>query len=140
MRNKETNIMAKTIAAYFDLGLFPFKPEFGQEEQAKERRRKRKKLFWTIVLYLGVCLGVLASFLMNPLNGQELDLRAFDFSRLISAFITSMLIYPTIYKLAKFDVEAPNIIQFFTAFQNGFFWEVMLNVVIKNIQGNSPIQ
>ena len=109
--------MFNNLLSYFDLGLFPERPKFGKADAT----RKHQKIIWTLLLYLGVVSGVISSYIFNPT--QQAEIRYPHTTDFISALIMAAVIYPTVYKYAKFNVNAPNIMQVFVAFQHGFFWE-----------------
>jgi len=124
----------KNIAlGYFDLGLFeedpPKEPPLGKKEQDKAKRyRKRRKTIWTLALYLGVILGIVGQqFLNNVSNFSRLSL--------IASVILGTVIFPQVYKQASLNARKPNLMQLFVAFQNGFFWQNLMNVLTKLMEG-----
>ena len=193
--------MLKKILDYFDLGLLPYRPQFGKSEvtltqksiknleyegvpdkiietltpliekqfstedkllasiekligkeqvktyskvilnhanKTKEdqgKTRKRKKTQWTIFLYLSTSVGVFASYFINPLQMSKIDVTSISLSHLLYALATSAVIYPFVYKHAKFNVSSPNIMQVFISFQYGFFWKTIWDTVIRGLQG-----
>ena len=116
------------IKNYFDLGLFPEepgRPQFGSEDKS---RLSGKRTVWTILLYAAVAGGVLASYLIDPFKKQSPAIEPIDIPRIVYSLVIAALIYPAVYKMAKFD-RKPNLMQLFVAFQCGFFWDVLVDII-----------
>jgi len=112
--------MLKYVKNYFDLGLFPSRINFGNKE---DDSNKLRRIIWSFLLYFGVFAGVLSSHFMKSSNIDK----GFNVKLILTSLIIATIIYPYVYKTAKFDKEQPNQIQLFLSFQNGFFWEVVSN-------------
>ena len=76
-----------------------------------------------LIMYFGVFLGVYFSSILE--NSKS------DKNPVIAAVI-SFLIIPYVYEKLKIDPDAPLIIRFSLFFQNGVFWEVILESISKN--------
>lgn len=120
--------MANKIISYFDLGILP-DTGFGDKEGGRKESRKRRRFMWTIALYLAVFLGVLSSHLLDLIRCEgDFSLKAL-IQMFIIPLIVSTLIFPAVYKMARLDGNKPNGMQFFIAFQEGFFWHRSLSVL-----------
>jgi hypothetical protein len=64
--------------------------------------------------------------MIDPLKKDNLTFEPLDISRLVYSLAIAAVIYPTIYKQAKFH-RKPNIMQLFVAFQSGFFWDTVMH-------------
>jgi hypothetical protein len=129
--------MKRVLSDYFSLSLFeedvPREPVLGKgssEPQRKDDRkaRKRKRVFWTLVLYFGVILGIIGQqFLTNMTD--------FSYLTLIGSIVLGTVVFPQVYKHANLNRRKPNLVQFFVAFQNGFFWQNLMSI-LTNLMEN----
>lgn len=103
-------------------------------EDEQEKKRKRQKALWHLLYYMCAFLGVFSSYLINPLKRSDINISSLNISNVIYALVTTTLIFPWIYKFAKFNVDSPNVMQMFIAFQCGFFWETILHNVVQGIK------
>lgn len=85
-------------------------------------RREGRLILW----YLGNTLGVLGkSFYDTYASG---DIHVLSFLHILFSCIVAGVIFPIIYeKYGNMDKRTPIIVQFFLAFQNGFFWETLFS-------------
>jgi hypothetical protein len=117
-----------TVLGYFNLQIEPDEPQLGR------RRKSAKILRNTIVMYIGVFLGVLGRYIFaNYLTGKRLDIGQLDPFWIIISLIVAAVVFPQVYKGTKFKIEAIDPLQFFIAFQNGFFWQSILEVIAKGL-------
>jgi hypothetical protein len=113
------------LKKYFDLGLFPERIQLGKKDKNQKKKQKRKKIKWTLFMYLGVWLGVVSSYLIDPDKMLDPELGSFNLAKFISSIIVATFIFPFVYKKANFDTNKPNVIQIIIAFQYGLFWHVI---------------
>lgn len=106
--------MARTITDYFSL--WGKVAVLGGE--GFERRRQ-------IILYVGVLLGALAKIVFDHFMGTEDAAWAMT----IPAFIASIVIFPYVYYKGGLDAGELNFGKWAIAFQNGFFWVAILELV-----------
>jgi hypothetical protein len=118
------------LTSYFGLGLFeegtPEEPELGSKPQRGQKTEQRKKVLWTLFLYIGVILGVVGQHFLTNTTG-------FSYLTLIGSIILGTVVFPQVYKQANLNRNKPNLMQFFVAFQNGFFWQNLMSVLTKLI-------
>ena len=133
------------LRTYFDLGILPLaEPTLGsaRKKLAKETRRKaqaRKRLWLTVLMYLGVCLGVMAQVLMSTLGaGQPFNWATAGPGSILLSLIVATVVFPQVFPkvFGKMDERLASsgsdlgagkrVIQFCVAFQNGFFWQALL--------------
>lgn len=124
---------------YFDLGILPPEPVLGKKGKRSEeqRRRELKKLLWTLLMYGGVFLGILAENWLELYNTKS----AWEWERVVVAVIIATLTFPQVFPklFAKQepdteDGESPaqwRFVQFCVAFQNGFFWQALVGQISK---------
>ena len=48
------------VLEYFDLGLLPPEPELGKKDAKRRKKQAQKRLRLTILMYLGIVVGILA--------------------------------------------------------------------------------
>lgn len=136
------------LRTYFDLGILPLaEPTLGgaKKKQAKDARRKalaRKRLWLTLLMYLGVCLGVLAQAFMSILgSGQPLSWATIGPGSILLSLIVATVIFPQVFPkvFGKMEEQMASggedlgagrrVVQFCVAFQNGFFWQALLKSI-----------
>ncbi|MGA9347230.1 MAG: hypothetical protein WBW48_00305 [Anaerolineae bacterium] len=127
--------MSQFLLRYFGLGLLG-EPTFGK---GPRRRSSWSQVLLTIVMYLGVVLGVLAEYSLtlmksaSPTAPLEVNFLSLFKAWLVATFVFP-LVFPKIFgpmDVTKFlgkGERTPSIrvLQFFVAFQNGFFWQAVL--------------
>ncbi len=134
------------ILDYFDLGILPEEVEFGkpkEDEERKAKERARQRLWLTLVMYVGVFLGVLGENVVSLFNaGKSIDWDTFGVGRLLVALVITTVIFPQVFPRI-FDEKArkrekvpagERLLQFCVAFQNGFFWPPFIKAIGQTIQ------
>jgi hypothetical protein len=86
-----------------------------------------RRRVWMMTLYLGVLGGVLATYIREGVSGDIALANIISFKVVFSSVVTTMLIYPYVYKTANFDKEKPNFMQVFVSFTYGYFWDKVIN-------------
>jgi len=105
-------------------------PTLGKTADKKEADKSRKRLIHTVVLYLVVAVGVFAQFMFGAiLKGEPQTLGNFNAIQLLLALVVGAIVFPTVYRSAGFNRRKPHPIHWFIAFQNGFFWQALLQSI-----------
>jgi hypothetical protein len=114
------------VLNYFNLN----RTEVGKKKDVTSRDIMPIK--YQIMMYIGIVLGVVISLIFGQVeNGAfnpNIDLSNILFKIILSFFIGA-IITPYVYRKVNPDRNSPILIQFFTFFQFGFFW----NVIFVNI-------
>lgn len=107
-------------------------PTLGGKPKNKVREKSRQKLVNTLLLYVAVVFGVVSQFLFAAFtqNGTQIYVGSWAL-KIVLALIVGGAIFPTIYRSAGFNRHSPRLIQYFIAFQNGFFWQALLQIISK---------
>lgn len=127
--------MLQFLLRYFGLGLLG-EPTLGE---GSRKRSSWSQVLLTVVMYFGVLLGVLAEYFLTLMKsaGPTTPI-AVNFLSLFKAWLAATFVFPLVFPkiFGPMDVTkflgkgkgAPNIrvLQFFVAFQNGFFWQAVL--------------
>lgn len=126
--------MKSTLLGYFDLSLLEEneseEPTLGKKKSSKARKdQQRKKNVWTLALYFGVILGVAGQQFLANVAG-------FDYLTIVASIILGTVVFPQVYKQANLNPRKPNLMQFFVAFQNGFFWQNLMSVLSKLMESS----
>jgi len=77
-----------------------------------------------LVLYTGVVLGTVGHWLFEGSIKSN-----FGLGSLVGGFVASIVIFPTIYYAAGLDKVPVNFVKWCVAFQNGFFWQTIIEQV-----------
>jgi len=98
----------------------------------KKVEKNRRNLRHTLFLYSTVAVGVLAQFIAgNILEIEKGTFGSLSFLKLFLAFVVAAIIFPAVYRGASFDRCKEHPVQYFIAFQNGFFWQALLQVLAR---------
>jgi hypothetical protein len=123
----------RSLKRYFSLGLLSG-PQLGVEAP----QSRRAQVLIILAMYAGVLLGVIAEyplrFWQTNTPGTPLVFEPFSLLRsFLVATLAFPLVFPRIFALEGGHAVAANqpqlyvyILQFFVAFQNGFFWKAVL--------------
>ncbi|MBI5823907.1 MAG: hypothetical protein HZB18_07770 [Chloroflexi bacterium] len=127
------------IFKYFDLDLMPEEPELGSNSQKTQKRRKTKNILNTLLMYLFVLLGIIGQKLMEVYRaGKPVSWESLGPGFLLIAIVIATVIFPVVFPkvFAKMPARARKaeggwfIVQLCVAFQNGFFWQALLGLII----------
>jgi hypothetical protein len=123
------------VLKYFDLGLLPEEPELGK----RKRARARKRVLLTLLVYFGIWLGVVGQKLLAlhqvgiPLTWENIGSINLLVALVIATTIFPMAVPRVFTKLparARATGEFGRVaLQFCTAFQQGFFWQALLELL-----------
>lgn len=109
---------ARALLGYFDLRV-------AETEIVRSPRAKGKKVgpWWTSLLtFLFIVVGVVGKFFFDYWKQS----RVLSWPDLIVSLIIAMLIFPIVYRATRARPDEPDLLQYFLAFQNGFFWETLI--------------
>ena len=127
------------IFKYFDLDLMPEEPELGSKSKKVKNKRKAKQISITLLMYLFVWLGIIGQKLMQLYQeGQPVSWGNLGQGFLLITFVVATAIFPTVFPkvFAKMPARARKaeggwfIVQLCVAFQNGFFWQALLSLIV----------
>jgi len=84
-----------------------------------------------MLMYVSSALGALSkSFFDAAVAGNEFSMST---GKVLFAFVVSAVTFPVIFeaiKRAQKSVEKPTLLTYFTAYQNGFFWQTLLTQIM----------
>lgn len=94
-------------------------------------RQKRGAWWWNLIIYLLIVVGVLGKFVFDYWRqGRLVALQ--DSPVIIISCIIAALAFPTVYGNTKMSPDKPkDVLQYFLAFQNGFFWQTLIGGLIR---------
>lgn len=105
-------------------------PVLGKPTKKELEKRRRKKITHTFLSYFFVTLGVLAQFLFGSyLLNKTQPINSVSYLQILLALIVGAAVFPSVYRSVGFDRKKPHPIQYFLAFQNGFFWQGILQAL-----------
>lgn len=127
------------IFKYFDLGLMPDEPELGSQSSKAQKKKNINRLLRTFLMYVFVWLGVVGQKLLEIQQiGTSNSLKSLGQGELLVALVIATAIFPLVFP--KIFVKMPArarkvegswlIVQVCVAFQNGFFWQALLSLII----------
>jgi len=109
------------LANYFSLwGPYPVMGGTGSE--------KRKQVY----LFAGVALGAASKVIYDVITQST----AFAIGPLAVALIASVVIFPQLYYTGGLDRRKLSFAHWALAFQNGFFWSVAFDQLVKKVGGS----
>lgn len=74
---------------------------------------------------------LLGYFGLSLFEEDEPNMAGFNRFTIIVSMILGTVVFPQMYKQANLNARKPNLMQFFVAFQNGFFWQNLMSVLTK---------
>jgi hypothetical protein len=127
------------ILDYFKLNILPTEAVLGFENPIEKRKRERKELYLTIVMYIGVWLGVIVQHLLDLWQKSvPVTIQSFGKVYIIFALIVATAIFPAIFPkifgkhpTKSISVFSPShfFVQFCLAFEQGFFWIGLIGLI-----------
>jgi len=103
-----------------------YEPSFalsGVGKDPPQKLRHRREL-WTFANYGATVLGVVGkNIILSLQRSHEL---AFSWAVLLSSLVVAAVVLPTIYQKSRLARQAPHAIHLFVSFQNGFFWQTLI--------------
>lgn len=127
------------IFQYFELGPMPEEAVLGSKTQAAKNRRKTERFLITLLMYAFVWFGILGQRILVlqqaeiPINSENLG-QGFPIVALIIATALFPAVFPKTF--AKMPASAQKagggwfFVQLCVAFQNGFFWQTLLSLIV----------
>jgi hypothetical protein len=142
--------LKEIVLNYFDLnkralkgktGVFSDSIEIHGDVIASKRGGKKQiehkdfSLSKQIIMYFGVFTGVLFSKMVQiyELGGNIDFFNLITIGNIFVSFLIALVILPYIYQKLSLNQDAPFLIQFGIFFQNGLFWNVIINSIGKMI-------
>ncbi|GAB4483029.1 MAG: hypothetical protein OHK0031_06030 [Anaerolineales bacterium] len=128
------------ILHYFDLGLMPQEAMLGKKTPAEEQKSALKRFGVTLLMYAFVWLGILGQKILalqqagTPVSWQNLG----D-GFILTAFVIATALFPTVFpkvfvkmpaKQSKAGAGGWFFVQLCVAFQQGFFWQALLSLMM----------
>jgi hypothetical protein len=121
------------IFDYFDLRVDKSDSPRGADRRAVTRhpgKPKRGAWWWNLVIYLAAVGGVAGKFVFD--YWRRARPFAWDLDLPISLIIGA-LVLPIVYKSTDMSPDKPEeILQYFLAFQNGFFWQTLIGGLLRD--------
>lgn len=130
--------MGAFLRRYFGLGILEKKVMLGPGEP---QRIKVRQILLVLFMYFGVLLGVIAEYVLEVMRLSRADKIPIDFFGLFKGWLVATLLFPLVYpKIFNLTGIGPGsspvsdttlqgrMLQFFVAFENGFFWQAVLLV------------
>jgi len=128
------------ILEYFDLGLLPEEAVLGPKSQAEKNKRNFKRFLMTLLMYASVWLGVLGQkVLALQQAGMPVNWDNFGQGFPLAALIIATALFPTVFPkvFAKMPARPKKagaggwfFVQLCVAFQQGFFWQALLSLIV----------
>lgn len=127
------------LLRYFDLRLDQPKAGLLREARGRETRRKRRQLsrqlqgvlenvvVYHVIMYLAVVLGVAGKAFFS----LYIDNSGLSGPMVLISCIVGTVIFPRVSKDAGIDPDNPHPLQFFLAFQGGFFWQTLIGEIAR---------
>lgn len=82
-----------------------------------------------LILYTGVLAGTIGQWLFTSIQNEH-----FTLANLILGLIASVVTFPAIWSNSGLDKTKVNFVKWCVAFQNGYFWPVLIEQVGKGFQ------
>jgi len=93
----------------------------------------RMSLTRQILMYVGVFVGVLFSTAVSHFrSGEEITL-VMTLGEVVASAVIALVIIPLVYEKLQLYPKAPFIVQFGLFVQNGVFWHVLIELVLKGV-------
>jgi hypothetical protein len=128
--------MGTFLRHYFGLGMLNRKVMLGPSES---QRISIGPILLVLLMYLGVLLGVIAEYVLEATRSAAFDPIQVNFSGFFKGWLVATLIFPLVCpKIFNISGIGPGsnpvsdstplgrVLQFFVAFENGFFWQALL--------------
>lgn len=128
--------MSSFLHRYFGLGIHEPKLMLGPDEP---QRISLKVILLILLMYLGVLFGVIAEYVLEALRSSSGDTIQVGITGFYKGWLVATLLFPLvcpkIFNMSGFGSGAGPIegsslmgraLQFFVAFENGFFWQAVL--------------
>lgn len=128
--------MGTFLRRYFGLGILEKKVMLGPGEPQHIRVGQ---ILLVLLMYVGVLFGVIAEYVLEALRSSPADRIPIDFFGLFRGWLVATLLFPLVCpKIFNLTGVPPGssaisdnstlgrLLQFFVAFENGFFWQAVL--------------
>jgi len=107
--------------------------EWNSPAVQRKENHSRMSLTRQILMYVGVFIGVLFSTAVSHFrSGEEITL-AMTLGEIVASAVIALVIMPLVYEKLQLYPKAPFIVQFGLFVQNGVFWHVLIELVLKGV-------
>lgn len=97
---------------------------YGFLSTAPVGKGKSDELYFIIVLYLFMVLGMLASYAYRHFSRVKAERKHWDFGLFIApVFVSPIIFIPLLTAFQQVDSDSPRMMMFLVSFQNGFLWK-----------------
>ena len=87
-------------------------------------RGDNNEVYFIIVLYLLMVLGMLASYAFQHFSKEKAERKEWDFGLFVApVFVSPVIFIPLLTAFQQADGDSPRMMMFLVAFQNGFLWK-----------------
>ncbi len=87
-------------------------------------RGDNDEIYFIIVLYLLMVLGMLASYAFQHFSKEKAERKEWDFGLFVApVFVSPVVFIPLLTAFQQAGSDSPRMMMFFVAFQNGFLWK-----------------
>ncbi len=123
-----TVALSTVVIILFSVFRFPFPNDLPQLKGAES-----KEVYFVILLYVCMLLGLVSQYVYDRYSRSKRKRKKFDIGELIAPIAASPIVFlPLLAALENASVElsgftASSIMLFLVAFENGFFWKVLVN-------------
>lgn len=128
------------IFEYFDLGLMPDEAVLGARTVSEKNRRNRNRFLVTLLMYVFVWLGILGQKVLSLYQaGLLVNWENLGQGFTLIALVIATAIFPSVFPKVFVKMPAKSqragaggwfFVQLCVAFQQGFFWQALLSLII----------
>ena len=87
-------------------------------------RGDNNEVYFIIVLYVIMVLGMLASYAFQHFSKQKAERKEWDIGLFLApVFVSPVIFIPLLTAFQQADSDSPRMLMFLVAFQNGFLWK-----------------
>ncbi len=87
-------------------------------------RGDNNEVYFIIVLYVIMVLGMLASYAFQHFSKEKAERKEWDFGLFLApVFVSPVIFIPLLTAFQHADSDSPRMMMFLVAFQNGFLWK-----------------
>lgn len=118
----------------FETPIDPAKIDLGGENKANLEEKTEPSIFWTIFIYILLCLGIYSRNLVNfPSTMDGINSNALKVNILVASFIIGLAILaPLLRVISRFHNGRFTWQHCLTAFTIGFFGDMTFQVLLKS--------
>ena len=110
---------------------------YGFLTRAPVGRGANNEVYFIIVLYLFMVLGMFASYAYRHFSREKAERKQWDFGLFIApVFVSPIIFIPLLTAFQQADNDSPRMMIFLVAFQNGFLWKEYFDQKRKKVIKN----